>query len=105
MQRTTVEMIKIVETTARDAITIKHFFATPMDEQVWTSGFCVVSCTLFAVVAWGILVFTGNNPPCVAFVVTFISAVVVGVLKNVVLIGDSVVVEKFLAFSVVLVWR
>lgn len=104
--------MKIVETTAKDAMTIKHFFATPMDEQGSVSMLCVVSGSLvgFGVVACDILVITGNNPPCVAFVgskmVSFvegISAEVVDMLKNEVLIGDSDV-EKLMAFSVVLVW-
>lgn len=81
-------------------------------------GFCVVPFVGSGVLVDGVLVTTGIHPPCVAFVVMFvegISAVVVDVLADVViwvwdsavdwfLIGEPVVVEKVLVFSVLSVW-
>lgn len=116
------EMIKIVATAARTAITIKHCFAMVKDEQGWTVVFCVVTTVGFGVLVGNILVTTGINPPCVAFVVMKIdpfvegiSAVVADMLVGVgvwmwdpvvdwFLIRDPVVVEKFLVFSVLSVW-
>lgn len=101
--------IKTVATTARDAMTIKHCFTTPIDEQGWASVVCTRSVTLvgFAVLVDNIL------PPCVPLVATEIDAFVdrtSAVVGNAdvrmrapvvdgLSIGDSVVAERFLVFS------
>lgn len=79
VQRTMVEMIKIVATMARDAMTIKHCFTLSVDEQGWEVVLGVVSGTLvrLGALVGNVLVITGIHPPCVAFVVDMLENAVV----------------------------
>lgn len=97
MQRTMVATIKIVATAARDAMTIKHRFATTIDEQGWASVFCTGSVTLVvvAVLVDNIFVITWIPPPCVALVATEVDVFVEGILAVVVKSLENAVVRMW----------